>query len=207
MLVALVFVLGFSYVSVSRPFYSFDLILPGEVNASANSTIVVDGKILVTGDFWLHNYKMNLTGLPSDYKYNITPAYWETVRILREWNPTDGVYRVPENFTVNITIPKNASGLYAVTITGQENWSWRLVTNSSTFILRVGVTKPAANVTQPTNKTVERNVSTNVTETKGILINISQYFIGIPALIFAVLLWKSAQMWSFYRIRGKPEEM
>lgn len=117
-------------------FYSFGMSVPDEVNANPGVTVDVEGEILVTGMFWLHNFDLTVSGL--DYDYEIEPAWWEHVRILREWNPQQGVFRVPEKFKLTINVPEDASGAHIVTITGQEHHSFREVSNETYFVLTIG---------------------------------------------------------------------
>jgi len=79
---------------------------------------------------------LNATGIP--YDYEIEPGWEEHVRILREWNPEVGVYRVPEKFNLTINAPEDAAGAHLVTLTGQEHHSFREVSNETYFILTVG---------------------------------------------------------------------
>jgi len=120
----------------ARTFYSFELRVPDEVVAQPGTEVTVDGGVLVTGMYWLHDFDIKIDGLP--YEYTITPAHLEDVRILREWNPVDGVFRVPENFTLEIKLPADASGVHIVSINGTEHRSWRQVSNSTYFVLKVG---------------------------------------------------------------------
>lgn len=116
-------------------YYSFEMRIPDEAKANPGDTVELEGEILVTGLYWLHNFELTVSGLPYDYK--IEPAQWEHVRILREWNPEQGVYRVPEKFKLTIDIPEDASGAHLVTIKGQEHHSFREVSNETYFILAV----------------------------------------------------------------------
>lgn len=136
---ALISVIAFcilSSVAISRmTFYSFSLSLPDEVTAQPGQSVTVEGRILVTGWYWLHKFELRADGIP--YNYTIEPSYWQDVRILRAWNPEQGVYRVPENFTITIHLPVDAYGVHIVTITGQEHHSWRQVSNSTFFVLKI----------------------------------------------------------------------
>lgn len=132
-------------VNSSMTSYSFEIITPAEVSAQPGTHVTVDCGVLVTGMYWLHNFDITISDL--GYNYTVTPAHFQDVRILREWNPTAGVYRVPDNFTVGIDVPAGASGVYMVTLTGTEHQSWRQVTNSTYFVLRVGAA--AQNATAP----------------------------------------------------------
>jgi len=119
----------------SSTFYSFSLSVPQEVTARPGETVTVDGGVTVTGWYWLHNFDLSLDGLP--YEYSVNPEHWQDVRILRQWNPQQGVYREPENFTITIDVPSDASGMHIVTVTGQEHQSWRETSNSTFFVLKV----------------------------------------------------------------------
>ncbi len=138
LLIFLVFgLLVLPFLAQSRmTFYSFEIIVPDEVNANPGDTVVVDGEILVTGMYWLHMFDMTVEGLP--YDYEIEPDWEEHVRILREWNPEQGVYRVPETFKMTIDIPEDAIGAHLVTITGQEHHSFREISNETYFVLAIG---------------------------------------------------------------------
>ena len=115
-------------------FYSFEMTMPEEVMAVPGETVEVEGEILVTGFYWLHNFDLTLTGLP--YDYELEPEWWEHVRILRDWNPDDGLFRVPETFTLSIDVPADATGSHIVTVTGQEHHSFREISNFTYFVLR-----------------------------------------------------------------------
>jgi hypothetical protein len=135
-----------SFTSAPRKWYSFEIILPEMVEGKPGETVVVKGGILNTGLYWLRMFNITLSGLP--YEYEIEPSFFEYVRILREWNPEKGIYRVPVNFTIKIKLPQNALGAHLVNVTGTEG-SWRKMSASSVFILRV-----LANVTITPNVTV-----------------------------------------------------
>jgi len=135
-----------SFSSAPRKLYSFQIILPEIVEGRPGETVVVKGGILNTGLYWLKMFNITLSGLP--YEYEIEPSFFEYVRILREWSPEKGVYRVPVNFTIKIKLPQNALGAHLVNVTGIEG-SWRKVSASSVFILRV-----LANITVAPNVTV-----------------------------------------------------
>jgi len=125
-------------------FYSFGMSVPDEINANPGDTVDVEGEILVTGWYWLHNFDLTVSGL--DYDYEIEPAWWEHVRILRDWNPQQGVFRVPEKFKLTINVPEDASGAHIVTITGQEHHSFREVSNDTYFVLTIGGVPAQANL-------------------------------------------------------------
>lgn len=116
--------------------YSFEITVPDEVNANPGDTVEVEGEILVTGMYWLHMFEMTVDGLP--YEYEMEPGWGEHVRILRDWNPEVGVFRVPETFKLTIQVPEDAVGAHLVTITGQEHHSFREISNETYFILTVG---------------------------------------------------------------------
>jgi len=116
-------------------FYSFEILFPEEVNVEPGEEVTVEGGIIVTGFYWLHNFDLTVEGLP--YEYELEPEWWEHVRILREWNPEQGVYRVPDKFSLKINVPEDASGSYIVTINGQEHHSFREVSNFTFFVLSV----------------------------------------------------------------------
>jgi hypothetical protein len=130
-------------VNSALTFYSFEIITPAEVLAQPGTQVTVDGGVLVTGMYWMHDFNLTVEGLP--YGYTIKPAHMDDVPILRDWNPQQGVFRVPNNFTLKMDIPANASGVYIVSITGTEHRSFRQVTNGTYFVLKVG--KAAQNAT------------------------------------------------------------
>ena len=127
----------FSQESVSIKLWrSFSIQLPEEVNAAPGQTITINGGILNTGMWWMHEFNLSITGLPEGSQYYFSPQYFETVHTLKEWNSDIGVYLVPENFSLTITIPENAVGLHLVTVTGQEFQSAKQVTNSTQFVIK-----------------------------------------------------------------------
>lgn len=139
-LVCLVAVLSLTSVYVAqapKPYRGFSMTVPEVVEAAPGDTVIVNGSILNFGWWWLHDFTLTASGLPSSYKVNVTPSYFEDLRILRAWNPEQGVYLTPEIFSVEITVPKDSAGLFTVNVTGQEHQSWKQVSNSTTFILRV----------------------------------------------------------------------
>jgi len=138
-LLALTFTLFFVHYSTSkRPYRGFVFTdIPEEIVANPGDTVEINGGMLNIGWWWFHNFNLTLTGLPEDYEYNITPQYFEHMRILREWNPIDGLYRVPEKFTLTIKVPENGFGLHLLNLTGQEFFSWRRTGNSTYILLKV----------------------------------------------------------------------
>jgi hypothetical protein len=134
-IVAMVSLASMPLVAKSRmAFYGFEITMPEEVTAVPGETVEVEGEILVTGFYWLHNFDMTVTGSP--YEYEIEPEWWEHVRILRDWNPDDGLFRVPETFSLSIDVPEDATGSYIITVEGQEHHSFREISNFTYFVLR-----------------------------------------------------------------------
>jgi len=154
LLISLAVLLGVMFsvaplISQSRmTFYSFEINVPDEVVANPGDNATVDGGILVTGMYWLHNFNLTVSGLPEGYEYKIKPSWFENVRILREWNPQQGVYRIPDKFQILIHVPTDATGTQVVSVTGQEHQSFRQVSNSTYFALKIGGTpqEPFLNV-------------------------------------------------------------
>lgn len=124
------------FVQSRMTYYTFEIIVPDEVNANPGEKLEVEGGILVTGMYWLHKFNLTVDGVPYDYK--LEPAWWQDVRILREWNPKQGVYRVPEKFKITIDVPSDAKGAHLITLKGQEHHSFREVSNETYFILTIG---------------------------------------------------------------------
>lgn len=132
------------FVQSRMTYYSFEIIVPDEVNANPGDEVEVEGGILVTGMYWLHKFNLTVDGVPYDYK--LEPASWQDVRILREWNPTKGVYRVPEKFKLIIDVPSDAKGAHLITLKGQEHHSFREVANETYFILTIGGAQAKVNL-------------------------------------------------------------
>jgi len=120
------------------PFRGFVMTLPDQVNAQPGDTLVVSGSLMNIGFYWLHNFNLTYSGLPSDFAVNFTPQYWEHLMTIRAWDPVNGTYKVPIPFNITIKIPATASGAYAINVTGQEFQSWKMIGNSSVFVLKVG---------------------------------------------------------------------
>lgn len=136
------FTFSFVYLATSHPaFYAFSLVMPEEVTANPGETVTVDGEIYVTGIWWLHRFNLTIENL--QYDYEVIPDYWQDVRVIREWNPTEGLYKAPEKFQIKIHVPEDAYGVQIPIITGQEHHSFKQVSNSTYFVLKVsGEVKP-----------------------------------------------------------------
>jgi hypothetical protein len=124
-------------VQAPRPYRGFSIGMPEMVEAGPGELVTINGTILNFGYYWLHNFNLTASGLPEDYIVTFSPNWFEHVRVLRDWNPEQGLYLVPENFTMSIQVPENATGVFTVNVTGQEFTSWRQLSNSTTFIFRV----------------------------------------------------------------------
>ncbi|MEM5869591.1 MAG: hypothetical protein QXR09_00250 [Candidatus Aenigmatarchaeota archaeon] len=125
------------FVQAPRPLRGFVIDLPSTVDASPGETITINGTILNIGYYWLRNFNISVSGLPEDFKVKVIPEKFDAVRILREWNPEQGVYRVPEKFWIEIKIPEGKVGAFLVEVKGKEWWSFKKVENSTKFVLRV----------------------------------------------------------------------
>jgi len=135
-----------SFAISPRPYRAFEIIVPEEVLAYPNETVTIEGGVLNKGIWLLHDFHLTLSDLPEDYEYEFSPGWWEHLMTIREWTPERGVYRVPVNFTLTIKVPEDAYGIHRVNITGQEFMSWRKVSNSTEFILKV-ITFPDFTIT------------------------------------------------------------
>lgn len=132
-------------ISQRQRFYLFSIVVPKEVEALPGEEVVIQGKLFNNGLFWLRNFKIWLE-VPEGFEYEVNPSFFKAVRILRAWNPEVGLHRLPHNFTIKIKIPEDAVGEYEIKVFGQEQRSWRKVTNSTSFIIKVpGI--PKINVT------------------------------------------------------------
>ncbi|MEM5773104.1 MAG: hypothetical protein QXL86_02650 [Candidatus Aenigmatarchaeota archaeon] len=127
------------FVQAPRPLRGFVIGLPEMVDASPGRTVMINGTILNTGYYWLRDFNISVSGLPEDFEVKVIPEKFEAVRILREWNPQQGVYRVPEKFWIEIKVPENVTGAFLIEVKGKEWWSWKKVENSTKFVLRVSV--------------------------------------------------------------------
>jgi len=165
--VILVSILVFSSVELSasyapRLYRSFRIEVPTEVVASPGDTITINGSIYNTGLWWLHDFNLTLSGF--DYDYFVVPSHFDNLRILRGWDSDTGVYIMPETFILTIKIPEDATGPSFVTIKGQEFQSWKLVSNTTTFVLKVG--SSAGGSTQTKFSITDLVIPENVTEFK-----------------------------------------
>jgi len=124
-------------VQAPKPLRGFVISLPSLVEASPGETLTINGSILNIGIYWLRDFNISISGLPEDFEVKVIPEKFEVVKILREWNPEKGVYRVPEKFWIEIKVPENASGVYLVSVKGKEWWSWKKVENSTQFALKI----------------------------------------------------------------------
>jgi cell division protein FtsL len=136
---------SFTYAANSiTPFRGFVMTLPDQINAQPGDTIIVNGSLMNIGYYWLHDFNLTYSGLPTDFQVSFTPQHWESLMTIRAWDPVNGLYKVPVPFNMTIKIPATAAGAYAINITGQEFQSWKQIQNSSVFVLKVG---GVANVT------------------------------------------------------------
>jgi hypothetical protein len=127
-----------SYVVNSyTPIWGFAVMTPDVVPAQPGQVVTISAGVLNVGTYWLHELNLTSSGLPSDFQVNITPNYFETVRIIRDWDYTHGGGRLPEEFNITIKVPDTASGAYSMNITGQEFRTYRNIANSTVFILQV----------------------------------------------------------------------
>jgi hypothetical protein len=112
-------------------------IQPDLIEAMAGDSVTVNGSIFNFGMYWISDLNLTAKGLPDDYKIEIVPQHFDQLKIIREWNPVQGLYRVSETFLIKIQVPANAAGVFAVNVTGQEYQSWKKLSNSTSFILRI----------------------------------------------------------------------
>jgi hypothetical protein len=118
-----------------RLYRSFRIEVPTEVVASPGDMVTINGSIYNTGLWWLHDFNLTLSGL--NYEHFVVPSHFDNLRILRGWDSDRGVYIMPETFLLTIKVPEDATGASFVTITGQEFQSWKLVSNTTTFVLKI----------------------------------------------------------------------
>jgi len=210
-----------TFVQAPKPIMAFIMgLLPQEINATPGDFVTVNGTILNLGWYWLHDFNITVKGLPDNFNVNVTPQWFEHVRILREWNPQQGVYLVPEKFWVYIDVPKNSSGVYLVNVTGKEWMTWRRLENSSTFILRVSGAAPVTTTTTIPTTIPPTTTTPSTTETTIAMPTAVVSFVDfikanpIVAIIAGILLiiifwnvWEIVKRYKFTSIRKKPEEM
>jgi hypothetical protein len=120
-----------------RPFRGFSLSMPQVVEVAAGQQVTINGSILNFGLYWLHHFNLTVSGVPDSYSPTLTPNYFPDLRILRDWDPVKGLHYVSQPFNLTLTIPNDSSGAYTVTISGQEYFSSKHITNSTSFILKV----------------------------------------------------------------------
>ncbi|MEM5766107.1 MAG: hypothetical protein QW423_00485 [Candidatus Aenigmatarchaeota archaeon] len=137
--VAIVFTGFIQFAQAPRPLIGFIISLPEEVEASPGETVIINGSVLNIGRYWLHNFNISVSGLPENFEVKVVPHMFKELRILREWNPQQGVYRVPEKFLIEIKVPEGKIGAFLINVTGKEWGSWRRVENSTLFILTVSM--------------------------------------------------------------------
>jgi len=118
-----------------RLYRSFRIEVPTEITVSPGDTILINGSIYNTGLWWLHDFNLTLSGL--SYEHFVVPSHFDNLRILRGWDSDRGVYIMPETFLLTIKVPEDATGASFVTITGQEFQSWKQVSNTTTFVLKI----------------------------------------------------------------------
>jgi cell division protein FtsL len=137
--IAVATVFSLSYIANSiTPYRGFIMALPDQVDAQPGQEILVNGSLMNIGFYWLHEFNLTYSGLPSDFQVNFTPQYWEHLMTIRAWDNVNGTYKVPVPFSMTIKIPDTAAGAYAINVTGQEFQSWKQIHNSTVFVLRVG---------------------------------------------------------------------
>jgi len=213
-----------AFVQAPKPFRAFIIgLLPQEINATPGDFVTVNGTILNLGWYWLHDFNISVTGLPDNYNVTVTPQWFEHVRILREWNPQQGVYLVPEKFWVHIDVPKNSSGVYLVNVTGKEWMTWRRLENSSIFILKISgapTTVPSETTTTSETTTSTTELTNETTETPIVLptavVSMVDFIqanpvVTIIAMILLIIIfwnvWEIVSKYRFTSMRKKPEEM
>lgn len=148
-IICLVAILGLSsafLVQGGKPYRAFSITLPQVVDVTPGEEVIINGSILNFGQNWLHDFNINVTGLPSDYNVTITPSHFTNLRILRDWSAARGVFLVPEKFNISITAPAGSSGSFTVNVTGQEHMSRFKVSNSTSFILRGKAATPQLSI-------------------------------------------------------------
>ncbi len=114
-----------------------------DVDAYPGDNVTIAGNITNTGIWTVRQINLSLQNLP--YKFELNPNLFEELRILRDWNPEQGVFRLPNHFAITIFVPQNATGAHLVKVNAQEMWSPHQISNSTQFILKVlGIPKISA---------------------------------------------------------------
>lgn len=127
-----------TFVQAPRPFRGFSMsIQPDLIEAMPGDSVTVNGSIFNFGMYWISDLNLTAKGLPDDFNVEIVPQHFDQLKIIREWNPIQGLYRVPETFLIKIQVPANAAGVFAVNVIGQEYQSWKKLSNSTSFVLRI----------------------------------------------------------------------
>lgn len=129
-----------------RPFRGFVISLPETVEVDPGQTVTINGSILNIGQWWLHDFNISLKGLPDGSEVKVIPERFEHLRIIREWNSKEGVYRVPEKFWIELKIPEGSAGVFLVNVTGKEWASWKKFENSTIFVLKVSAPAPKISI-------------------------------------------------------------
>jgi len=135
---ALVVAASSTFVQAPKPFYGFYVIMPDLVEIAPGNEMVVHGGVQNFGFYWEHNVVVNVTGLPEEFNATPIPGFYEHLRTLREWNPQQGLYYIPEKLDVDIKVPADATpGVYPVNVSLMDMQSARHPANFTVFILRV----------------------------------------------------------------------
>lgn len=135
-----------SFVQAPKPFYGFYVIMPSIVQVAPGNQTLIHGGVQNFGFYWEHNVVVNVTGLPAGFEATAVPDFFENLRTLRDWNPQQGLYYVPENLDIAVKVPAGATpGLYSVNVSLVDMQSARHPANSTVFILQVSGQAP----TQP----------------------------------------------------------
>ncbi len=149
-----------------------------DVDAYPGDNVTIVGNITNTGIWTVRQINLSLQDLP--YKFEVNPSLFEELRILRDWNPEQGVFKLPYHFVITIFVPQNAAGAHLVTLNAQEMWSPHQVSNSTQFILKVlGVPKISAS---------ELSVSSKITRFEPFTVSFDLKNEGIaPAIVNTTL--------------------
>lgn len=135
-----------SFVQAPKPFYGFYVIMPNLVEVAPGNETLVHGGVQNFGYYWEHNVVVNVTGLPAGFVATPVPDFYENLRTLRDWNPQQGLYYVPENLSIILSVPADATpGVYQVNVSLVDMQSARHPANYTVFILHVSGQAP----TQP----------------------------------------------------------